>query len=145
MRIDVHGWRAVLIGLSLVLAAYVLLIAWFLHPSDTEQFLIFVGPVLVSGPITALFSHYWVLHKKRAPYWIALVVAVTVAFAWLVCVSEGSCFTSDFWSNSTLGKRTPGYWWIKMVGFIAMFCALPAFAVAAYYQKRHRRNETNVA
>lgn len=144
MRIDLRGWRTVLIGLSLVLAAYVVLIAWFLHPADTEEFLVFAGPVLAAGPVTALFSRYWVSHKKRVPYWIALVVAVTVAFAWLVCVSQGSCFTSDFWSNSTIGKRTSGYWWIKMVGLVVVFCALPAFAVTAYYQRGHRRDESHV-
>jgi hypothetical protein len=141
---DAHGWRIVFISLGLALFAYIICIAWFLYSTKTEYFLTFGSPILVAAPLTPVFSRYWLVHKKRVPYWIAPIVAGSIACAWLVCVSKGLCFTSEFWSPPR-PKHTPASYWIEMIGMITVCSTFSALAVIAYYHKDGKRVETFVA
>jgi len=115
-----------------------------LHMELIEQILDFGIAMMATVPVTAFLCRYRIRRGKRVSYGTVIAGACVVAFIWLVIVSFGECFTPGFWSETGPGKHTEGSWWMRLVGFVAVICCLPAIAVVAYYQKRGKRVEPPV-
>jgi len=114
-----------------------------------EWILVFGVPMFVTIPITAFLCRFWLRRKKRVSYGTMVVSVWFVTFICLVVLSEGRCFSLDYWSPSYGPTHKLGPEWpfsqLKLLGFIAAICGLPALGVVAYYQKRENRDATHVA
>lgn len=115
---------------------------------DTKDIIvIFVAPMLTTIPVAALFCRHRLSGKKKVSYGTMVASACVVTLLWLVFVSEGRCFRSEFWSMEPAWKGSVGWgltWTLRLLGFIASICALSALGVVAYYQKQSTRGETHV-
>ncbi|MGB7767309.1 MAG: hypothetical protein WBN22_00445 [Verrucomicrobiia bacterium] len=104
----------------------------------------FVVPMLVTVVVTALFCRYRIARKKRVSYGTLFICPIIATAGVLLCLSV--CF--DGWRVFTRGYWTEGKGGLEMIlvvfGIIAAFCVLPALGVAVYYQRRSKRDETNV-
>jgi hypothetical protein len=114
------------------------------------ELIIFFGvPLLVTIPVTVLLCHFQVRSKRRVSYGTMIAGAVIVPLSFLILGSGGECFSQAYWSrdygpNHKLGPDWP-FSELKDMGFAATICAMPALGVVAYYQRRGKRNEAQVA
>jgi hypothetical protein len=109
---------------------------------DWDYALMFGAAFFATIPVTALLCRYGLARKKSVSYGTMIAGACIATLVWLTWVSWGQCFTLDFWSELGDGKHTPGSWWMRITGFVACICALPAFGVVAYYQRGGKKDQT---
>ena len=101
--------------------------------------LTFVFPMLATVPVTALICRYRTSRKKRVSYGTVITGACIIPmlfFAFLMFV-----LSIPFASP----KAASPFLLLRLFGFVACTCVLPAFGVVNYYQRRSKRDETRVA
>ena len=86
---------------------------------------------------TALMCRVRIRHHKRVSYGTVIVGASV--FPFMLCATIILLFGFDVMADS------PTLFWLNTFGTYACVCALPAFGVVHYYQKRSKRDETPVA
>ena len=118
-----------------------------------ELILISLIPAVITIPVTAFLCRFRVAHKHRVAYGTMLLGVFMVMFCWLVIFSGGACFSPDYW-HSIISTISRTRWtrsgdtevlYLKSVAFSAAISLLPAFGVVHYYQKRSKKDETQVA
>ena len=118
-----------------------------------ELILISLVPAVITIPVTAFLCRFRVAHKHRVAYGTMLLGVFAVMFCWLVIFSGGACFSPDYW-HSVISTINRTHWtrsgdtavlYLKSIAFSAAISLLPAFGVVHYYQKRSKRDETQVA
>ncbi len=116
---------------------------------DMEQLLIYGIPMLLTVPVAASLCRYRLHRRKRVSYGTMITAAFIVVLVFLVVASEGDCFSLVFWSSDYHRDFKWDPDWplpmLRLIGFIATICTLPALAVVAYYQKRALRDAKHVA
>ncbi len=109
---------------------------FYLNQMEMQDLLVtVVFPTMGTLPVAAILCRFRVAHSKPVSYGTVMGAVGLVAIAWLIVVTHGECFTSEFW-GPWRPKRTVWTQWIGIVGFVASICVLPALGVVAYYRKR---------
>ncbi len=100
----------------------------------------FIGPMLVTFPVSAAVCHFRITRKQRLSYGTMFVSASIVP---LVLAIIATCIDPSIWWTRE-HKNVPEIW-LVMLSFMAAMCVLPALCVIVYYQRRGKRDENPMA
>ena len=106
-----------------------------------EPLLYFGGTMLATAIVAVFVCRRRVARQKQISWGTLLassVIANVVVVASLAFYDEGwHIFSRDAWSEPKGGWGGV----VVVMGIVAVFCILPALAVALYYQRRSKRDE----
>ena len=101
---------------------------------------------LMTVPFTALICRWRLRRKKPLSYGTvvggAFCAAVFFVLSSSLYFNGWDTFTIDGWMDDKFFGRGAVF---TVLGFITIFCVLPALGVVLYYQKRSKKDETPVA
>jgi hypothetical protein len=104
--------------------------------------LYFGSAMALTIPFTALLCRYRTARKRGISYGTMLFGAFAASLVVFLCIGGWEIFTPDYW---TVGHKEPPGFAFVFLGFTTAFCVLPALGVSVFYQRRRKRDETNVA
>jgi O-antigen ligase len=106
-----------------------------------DRILFFSIPMLMTFVVTVVLCRIQVARKKRVSVGTMFAGALSVP---LIAIILATCFDPvGFWSTRDKGPGTRGI--LGLAAFITILCALPAGVVVAFYRKRSKRDEKEMA
>jgi hypothetical protein len=120
-----------------------------MHNPARYAFYFFAGAVLITLIATAVFCRTLIARKKRAFFLLTGLVGdlfgnaiwfITFSLWGRVYVEGWHVFTREAWTRRTPNLALSDAMVFVVVG--SLICMLPAWAVAYYYERQRKRNET---
>ena len=110
--------------------------------TDLPMMALFGFFMALTVPVTAALCRFRLAHRLRVSYGTVVIGAFIVALIFFVCL-----FPSQYSYNSHHDehhKWDPDWfpYLVRLSGFVAVICLLPALAVVAYYQRRRSGSQT---
>jgi hypothetical protein len=105
-----------------------------------EKIVVFIIPMLVTIPVTALLCQARISRKWRISFGTVLFSAFIVTFIWLGFATGWDIYTVGFW-HGYRPKPPDRPLVLKVIAFTFITCILPALGIVHVYQRRSKKND----